>query len=216
MKSLEGIAERQQHHPALPGRLWAITPFAAFDHLGANKTEKEVKDILIKHTTNIADKVKLLIEDSFDLFHQLDVIQEILDHINEIAGDEKKNLPRHRVLSALWQRVARPDDQKKLKSQGAVLEDMIDFYKKSSDVMRETTASLNHIEAELDAFRDDFATPGLLLADLALKVVINLLRLSADRLEAGNSGLRRIEEGDRPQGGNAQKRATTTITAHPV
>lgn len=217
MKSLEGIAERQQRRPALPERVLSLmNPKSAFDHLSANETETEVRKVLIQHTTKIADKVKLLIEDSFNLFHQLDVIQEILDRINEIAGDEKKNLPRHRVLSTLWQRVAHPDDHEKFMKQVAVLENLSDFYKRSSDVMRETTASLNHIEAELDVFRDDFATPGLLMADLPLDVVVNLLRLSADRLEAGNSGLRRIEEGGRPQGVGAQTRATTTIIAHPV
>ena len=101
------------------------------------------------------------------------------------------------VLGALWTRLARPDDYEEHKSHTSLLTDMTEFYEKSSYVMQETIAALNHVEAELSEFRDDFATPGLILKDNPLEVIIALLRKSGQRLEAGKTKLERIEEGER-------------------
>lgn len=103
------------------------------------------------------------------------------------------------ILGALWTRLARPNDYKEHKSHTSLLTDMTAFYKKSAHVMQETTAALNHVEAELSEFRDDFATPGLILKDHPLEVIIALLRNSGQRLESGKMKLEQIEEGQRPQ-----------------
>lgn len=49
--------------------------------------------------------------------------------------------------------------------------------------MQETTAALNNVEAELTKFRDEFATPGLILSDTP-EIIVALLRRSGRRLEA--------------------------------
>ena len=206
VKALEGIAEDRQTPPTLPGRvLSAIGPFAAFELARADDREEEVKQIFIVTATRISDKVQLLVADAFDLSHSLDTIQEILDHIQEIAGDEFRNLPRRKILEALWVWLAHPDDHAELKSHKVLLNEMVKFYESSSNVMKETTAALNHVEAELTELRDDFATPGLILKDYPLEVIIELLRLSAERLGEGRSRLRHVEEGGRPQRGAGQK-----------
>ncbi len=211
VKALEAIAEGRQNPPTLPGRvLSAISPLAAFELARADDHEEEVKQIFIATATQISHKVQLLLPDAFDLAHNLDTIQEILDHIKEIAGEEFNSLPRRRVLSALWVRLARPDDHAELKSHKGLLANMAKFYESSSSVMEETTAALNHVEAQLTELRDDFATPGLILKDYPLEITIELLRLSAERLGEGRARLQHLEDGGRPQRGDGQKIFTAT------
>ena len=199
VNALEGIAESQRNPPTLSSRLTsALNPFAAFSLTDADYTEEQVKQVFINMATRISGKVKLLLDDSFDLDHSLNRIQESLDRIQELSVDEVGDLPQMDVLGALWSRLARPDDHAQHLSHTSLLQDLSGFYKSSSNVMRETTAALNHIEAELGEFRDDFATPGLILKDEPLEVVLALLRTAGQRLEAGKTKLERIEEGGRP------------------
>ena len=79
--------------------------------------------------------------------------------------------------------------------------------------MKGTTAALNRVEAGLGKFRDDFATPGLSLKDGALEVVVALLRNSGQRLEAGKTKLKYIEEGGWQQRNNALGASTRIVTA---
>lgn len=175
-----------------------LNPLAAFNPSVADQSEGRVKHLFIDTANRISDKVKVLIDDSFDLGHGLDVIQETLDRIKELALDEIGDLPRADILRELWDRLARPDDYEEEKSHTTLLTDMTDFYSRSSFVMKETVAALNRIEAELSEFRDDYATPGLILKDYPLEVIIELLRKSGQRLEVGKQKLEFIEEGSRP------------------
>lgn len=200
IRALEDIARWEQKHSFLTisGRvLSAIRPLSAFDR--RSNTEERVKEIFLLTASRIGDKVNLLIQESFHLSHNLESIHGTLDAIKEIAVGELGDLPQHTVLSALWTLLARPDDHARLKSHKTLLADMTKFYDNSSSVVQKTTAALHRIDAELGEFRDDFATPGLILKDNSLGVIIDMLMLSAARLEAGNLNLRRIEEGGRPQ-----------------
>ena len=208
------MAERQKTPPTLPGQIIsAISPFAAFSLATAADTEKQVKDLFLFNAIKIRDKVKLLLDDSFDLGHNLDIIQETLDRIKELAIDEVGDLPPMDVLKALWTRLARADDYEDYKLHTLLLTDMTQFYESASNVMKETTSALNRVEAELEELRDDFATPGLTLKDHPLEVIIALLRNSGQRLEAGKKKLEHIEEGDQPQRNKVQKEGTRTVTA---
>ena len=198
-KALEGIMERQNQPPSLPGRVFsAISPFAAWHLLSPTETEERVKEVFITTATRISTKVNVLIGDSFELAHDLDSVEETLDHIKEITTDELGDLPRHFVLGALWLSLVRPDDHHEYQSHKTLLEDMCRFYDSSSRVVQETVAALNHVEAELGEFRDDFATPGLTLNEYPLEVIVKLLRMSAERLERGKKDLDRIEGGGKP------------------
>jgi hypothetical protein len=214
VKALESIAEWQRNPPALVRRaISAISPFAAFALANADSSEEQVKHLFIITAARISDKVKLLIDDSFDLTHKLDTIQETLDQIKELSINEIGDLPRMDVLGALWTRLACADDYEQHKSHTSLLTDMTDFYESSSSVMKETTEALNRVEAELSEFRDDFATPGLILKDHPLEVAIALLRKSGQRLEARKRKLEHIEEGgERPQRGNDIQKASSTRT----
>jgi hypothetical protein len=215
VKALEGIVERQRNHPTLPGQIMlALSPFAAFD-LAKNSdyTDEQVKHLFITTAARISDKVKLLIDDSFNLAHHLDIIQETLDRIKELAVDEIGDIPQMDVLAALWTRLARADDYEQHKSHTSLLTDMTEFYESCSNVVKETIAALNRVEAELSEFRDDFATPGLIMKDYPLEVIIALLRSSGQRLEAGKRKLENIEEGARPQRNDIRKASTKTVTA---
>ena len=212
VNALEGIAESQRNPPTLTSRLtWALSPFAAFSLTDAD-TEEQVKQVFINMATRISGRVKLLLDDSFDLDHSLDRIQESLDRIQELSVDEVGDLPQMDVLGALWSQLTRPDDHAQYLSHTSLLQDLSGFYKSSSNVMKETTAALNHIEAELGEFRDDFATPGLTLKDEPLEVVLALLRTAGQRLEAGKTKLERIEEGGRPQREKLLDASTRTVT----
>ena len=211
VKTLEDIAEREKNPPSLPNRaLSALNPFAAFTT--PKDSEAEVKDVFVRTATKISGRVRLLIDDSFNLGHDLDLIQETLDQIKELTIDEGDDLPRKDVLGALWDQLTRPDDYEEYRSHSALLAEMTDFYTSSSFVIKETTAALNHIEAELDEFGDDYAAPGLVLKDDPLEVIVALLRKSGERLEAGKVKLEHVEKGERPQRDDIPKEGPRTFT----
>ena len=213
VKTLENIAEREQNPPSLPSRaLSALNPIAAFTN--TKHSEAEVKDVFVRTAAKISGGVKLLIDDSFNLAHDLDLIQETLDLLKELTIDEGEDLPRKDVLGALWERLARPDDYEEYRSHSALLTEMTEFYKSSSFVMEETTAALNHIEAELEEFRDDYASPGLILKDDPLEVIIALLRNSGQRLEAGKMKLEQVEQGERPRRDDIPKEGPRRVTVN--
>ena len=152
-----------------------------------------MKHLLIYTADKISNKVRVLIEDSYQLDHSLEKIQSTLDGMKELVAAELGDLPRTHILKALWNHLARSDDYEQLKSHTTLLEDMTEFYKRSSSVMKETVAALNHIEAELSEFRDDYTTPVLILINDPLEVIIELLKKSGQRLETGWQKLESIE-----------------------
>ncbi|KAI9671113.1 MAG: hypothetical protein M1831_005199 [Alyxoria varia] len=204
-KALETIDERQHKVPSLSARIVQVfKPLAAFDVGNTEDFKVQVKDVFISTATRISSKVKLLTDDSFSNAHDLDNVQETLDRIKEIALDEIGDLPRTNILGALWTRLAHADDYEEQQSHTSLLTDMTVFYERSSYVMKETTAALNRVEAELSEFRDGFATPGLILKDYPLELTIALLRKSGHRLDAVRGNLERVEEGRRPQVGSTK------------
>lgn len=216
MKALEGIAERARKPPALPGQILsaALYPFAAFDLAKkAGGTEEQVKHLCITTALRISDKVNLLIEYSMGLTHKLGLIQDTLDHINKLAAEELGDFPPLDVLSELWTRLARADDYEWFKSHRSLLAHMTGFYESSSNVMKETIAALNRVEAELKEFRDEFATPGATMKDYPLEVLIALLRNSGRRLQVGKRGLERVEQRERWQRNDEPKVSIRTVTA---
>ncbi|KAL9097932.1 MAG: hypothetical protein Q9165_000258 [Trypethelium subeluteriae] len=214
VKRLEDIAEERRTPSTISMRAMAyINPLAVLNFAGPNHSEEQVKRIFISTAAKISGKVKTLLDDSFELNHNFDQIQETLDRIRELVSDEFGDLPRMNVLGALWARLARPDDYEKHKSHTSLLTHLANFYESSSEVMQETTATLNRVEAELTEFRDDFATPGLTLQDYPLEVSIELLRKSGQRLESGRRRLEDIEEGKRPLRVDSQTAGTRTLTA---
>lgn len=88
---------------------------------------------------------------------------------------------------------------------------MTEYYRSSSSVMKETTAALNRVEAELNEFRDDYATPGLIFQEEPLEVTIAMLRKSGQRLEAGKMRLESIEQGG-PSQWNRPPENVKTVT----
>ena len=199
-RALEDIAERQQNPSTLPSRvISAISLLAAFSLKNTDYYEEQVKRLFISTVDQIRGKVRLLIDDSFELAHGLNKVQQPLDRIKVLAINEIGDLPRMDALAALWTRLAPPDGYEQFKSHGSLLTDMTKFYEKSSYVMKETTAALNHVEAELSEFRDDFATPALILKNNPLEVLIALFRKSGQRLEVGKRKLEYIENTRRSQ-----------------
>lgn len=213
VEALEGIAEQQQTpSPPLSQALSAISPFAAFRPADAYYIEEKVKDVFITTATKISNKLQLLIDSSLELGHNFGLIQEALDRFKVLAVDEVGDLPRRDVLGALWTRLARRSDYDRYKTHTSLLTEITDFYGNSSFVMKETTAALNRVEAELEEFRADLASPGLILNDDPLEVVIAMLRNSGQRLEAGRRKLENIGQGQRPSR-NDIPMATRTVSA---
>jgi len=177
----------------------AIRPFAALDLVRAGETEAQVKQVFITTTIRISAKVKLLIDEAFELSHGLDTIQETLDSIKEITAEELGDLPGMDVLGAIWLQLTQPNEHAEYQSHTTLLKDMTSFYDECTEVMKVTTGALNRVEAELGELRDDFAAPGLILKDYPIEVIISLLRRSIDRLEIGRLNLEQVEQGGRPQ-----------------
>lgn len=217
VNALEDIAEGQRNSRTLSSRLISVlisilSPFAAFRIADADYTEEQVKHICIDTATRISDIVKLLLGDAFSLFHSLDKIKESLRHINSLSQDERLETPEKDVLSALWSRLARPDDYVRYKSHNLLLKDLAGYYDRASDVMKETIAALNRIEGELKAFRDEYAIPGLTMKDEPLKIVVASLRKAGQRLEAGKTILEEIEGGGRQQMKELPSASRRTVT----
>ncbi|ERF72861.1 hypothetical protein EPUS_09337 [Endocarpon pusillum Z07020] len=215
VKALEDIPKRQRNQPNLAGQIIsAFSPFAAFELAkNAGHKQEQVKHVFINTAARISDKVKLLIHDSFNLAHDLDIIQGTLDRIKELSIDEIGDLPSRDVLGALWTRLARANDYDRYKSHTSLLTELTGFYESSSNAVKVTMAALYRVEAELGEFRDDFAIPGLILKEFPFEVTIALLRNSGKRLEAGKRKLEHIEKGGRPQGNDFLKASTTTVSA---
>ena len=78
--------------------------------------------------------------------------------------------------------------------------------------MEKTVAALNHIEAELSEFRDDYATPGLILKEHPLEAIIALPRKSGQRLQPSKQKLEFIEEGGaRPKTDDSIRESMRTV-----
>ena len=175
IRELETIAEGARNPPPLTRQMISLlNPFAVFQRSSRDQTEVGVKRTLIFTAEKISNKVQMLIDDSFELGHGLDTIQETLDRIKELTLDELGDLPRASILAALYNRVTHSDDYRQEQSHTTLLDDMTEFYNRSSFVMEETVAALNRIEAELTKFRDDYVTPGLILKDYPLEVIVEL------------------------------------------
>jgi hypothetical protein len=182
---------------SLPNRIWtAITPFGAFDLMGLGQTEEQVKQLFIHTATSISNKVRALLDDSFEQSHNLDNIMETLDRIKELCHDELGDLPTMNVLGALWASLVSPDEYETFKSHTTLLQDLFEFYTGASTVVEQTTGALNRIEAELNEFRDEYAMPGLILKDYPIEVIIELLRKAGQRLEDGGKALEFLEGGE--------------------
>ncbi|KFA53722.1 hypothetical protein S40293_11430 [Stachybotrys chartarum IBT 40293] len=74
--------------------------------------DDNIKDLFITTATRISDKVKSLLEEPFDQSHNLQIIQETLDHIKEIATDDLGDIPRMAATGHL---------QKGRREQGAMM-----------------------------------------------------------------------------------------------
>lgn len=214
MKSLEGIAERQRNPPGLPDRIIsAISPFAAF----GPTNEEQLKQLFMTTATRISNVINLLLEDSFQLDYNLNVIHETLKRIAQLAKvDDSGNISTLDGLSYLWARLARPDDYEKYKSHSSLLKDMTRFYESSSHVVHESIAELQNIDAQLMLSRKDYDDPALLLSDEPLEVIIAKVRKSAKKLEAGKKRLERVAGGERPQRDTIRKPiVTATVLVRP-
>lgn len=202
-KTLEGIISQREYTPSLPARfLDALNPLGAFTGSNADSSETQVKALFLSTAARLSSRVTPLIDESFRLETSLDLIQETLDRIQELAVDETGEAPRMHVLAALWMRLARADDYEAYRAHAGLLMDLMRFYDASKEVMRLTRAALNRVGSELDEFRDDLASPGLVLADAPLEVVIAEFRNSGQRLEAGRLALRQIEQSQSHGSGN--------------
>lgn len=191
VKKLEATADRQNQPPSRAQAVFhALNPLSPFQ---SEKflSEDDLKSVFLRTTTRIVTEIHPLSREAFELHDQLEIIQANLDQIQQLAVDEVGDLPRMDVLAALWTQLARADDYAQYKSHKDLLADLTQFYKDASDVMKQTISALHIAEAELDAFRDEYATPGLVLKDDPLDMIISQLRGSIKRLGHG----RRVMDG---------------------
>ena len=199
VKALEDIHARQRNPPTLLRRaIAALSPFAAFSLANKVYTEEQVTHLFIKIALNISKKAKLLLDEAFDLGHNLDIIQETLDLISELAHEELGEVPQINILGVLWAHLKSDKDYKQYQSQLQLLTDMTTSYKHAPEVMKETIGALNRVEADLGDFSEEYAKPALLLTNDSLSLTIALLRKAGERLEKGEANFRQIEAGDRP------------------
>lgn len=163
------------------------------------------------------DTASLLIHDSFNIDRNISIALKTLDRINALAVDEVGQVSRTDVLGALWARMARPDDWEMFQSHTAHLKYLAELFTRSSYVIKQTTAALIHLEPELKEFRDDFASPGLILKDIPFETIIPVLKKYGRRLEeAERSRLRDAEEDRRRMRNHDFRKVVTTETVSTI
>lgn len=196
---LEGIADRQNRPLSLPGRiLTAISPRGALNIMSTGQTEEQVKKVILITSTRIADKVRVLSVEAFEQDRNLILIVETLDRIKELCQDELDDLPSWGILSVLWALLAGSEEYDEYKSHKVLLQDLEQFFYSATEVVKQTTVALNRMNAELEEFREEFATPGLILGEDPLEVIVASLRKAAERLEGGGKGLGYRKVGEIP------------------
>lgn len=138
MKNLEATEDRQQHPPTFAqNAVQALNPIAAFKSSAKTLSEKEVKSQFLRTTTRLADELRPLLNEAFELRNELDDIQEVLDYIQRLAVSEQGDLPRKDILVQIWEMLARNDDYVQYKSHKQLLGDLTKFYKDAGVVMQE-------------------------------------------------------------------------------
>ena len=196
---LEGIADRQNRPLSLPGRiLTAISPREALNIMSTGHTEEQVKKVILSTSTRIADKVRVLSMEAFEQDRNLILIVETLDRIKELCQDELGDLPSWNILSMLWDLLTGSGEYNEYKSHKALLQDLERFFYDATNVVKQTTVALNRMNAELEEFREEFATPGLTLGEDPLEVIVASLRKAAERLEHGGKNLGYSKLGEIP------------------
>lgn len=213
VKTLQDIDDRQRNPQPLLDFIRTFTdPFAVLGPLDkdlSGKDEKEIKDVFIITANGIGGKIHSITNDCFDLGHMAENIQQTLDRIKGLAINDFDDTPQMSSLGALWTSVAQRDKYQQYQSHSALLTSLTGMYKNASYVMEETVAALNTLEAEMNEYRDDFATPGLIMQDFPIRLIVEQFQKSSQRLEAGLAKFGRIEAGERPQGSS-----TRTATLH--
>lgn len=208
-QTVEEFATSQQNGPNLLVRsVSAFAPLGAFYVVSPTYKDDQVKDFLTSTAARISQRVRMLLEDSLKLEHGLSSIQNTLDRIERLAVNGIGNRPRTNILSELWDEVALPEDQERLKENAALLRNMTSFYERSSYIMNGITAALVRMMEELGEVRNAIATPGLSLKTHSLDITVALLRKFAKRLEAGRSEIRSVKAGDTPQVSVVTREAT--------
>ena len=197
MQKLEATKYQQEHPPSVPkAALKALSPLSAFKAAGDMATEKELKNVFLGTTSRVANELSPLSKEAFELDHRLEQIHTNLDWIKELTMEEMGDLPQMDILAELWTQLARADDYATYQSHKHLLADLTEFYRRANEVMTITVAALNRIDSELDEFRDEYATPGLVLQDYPLEIIISMTRNSIKRLERGRMVMDGIEGGE--------------------
>lgn len=193
IEALEGLQNNQYSLRALAVN--ALNPLGALKHATPDRVERDLKETFLKTSTGISNNIQPLIEDAAALDTLLSIIQTILDQIHALAKEEERDLPHMQTLASFWARLARADDFAQYKSHEGLLLDMVQFYERAGVVMRETKAALGRIDAELKEFRDEYATPGLVLRDFEIGLSVAMLRDATGRLEGGRAEMNRVRIG---------------------
>jgi hypothetical protein len=187
---------------------------SAFQLSGATQTEEEFKPVFLSTNTQIGERVDALLRDSLELGGSLNKIQQILDRLKVIAVTEVGDLTEMGFRRTLWSRLARASDYDRYKFHETLLTDIIDLYTISSDIVRETIAALNRVQADLTEFGHNLSTPGLTFEEQGLEVTIELLAKSGRRLKSAQSMLDSGEMGQPAQRHDMPARPRTrTVTA---
>ena len=215
MKKLGAIEDLENQPPSWrQDALSMLSPFSAFRSTGDTLTEKQLKEVFLAATSQIAGRLPPCISDAWELHGLFKKIQVSLERIQELATDEMGDLPQMAVLSSLWSQVARADEYAEHKSHKELLKDLTGFYKSLSERTVDTLSTLKRISTELKAFRDEYASARLVLRDFSLKVIMSTLRKSTERLDAGRRALAQIEDGERkgtPGGGSTRTVYATAV-----
>ena len=196
MDRLQDIDDRQRNRqPLLDLVRLLVDPFAVLGPLDTDlseKDEKKVRDVFITTANGISGKLHSLASDCFNLGHRGENIQRALDRIKELAISDLDGLPQMAPLGALWKKVANPDGYQQYQSHSALLNSLNGMYKNASYVMEQTGSALNTVEAEMKEFRDDFATPGLIMQDFPIKLIVEQFQKASLRLESWLAIFRRV------------------------
>ena len=209
MKKLGAIEDRENQALSLQQvAVNIVNPYGMFWPTGHLLTGERLKESFLVLTSQMVTRLDPLLADTVELYGLFNNIQLTLLRIKELVGDEAKDTPELSVLSALWKKLARPDEYAEHKSHGELLEHLIIFYKDMAERVTEVRAGLKRVNSELNVFRDEYSSVRLVLRDFPLSTIMSRLQGSTERLLAGRRALEEIESRERRRKliGNAKVR----------
>lgn len=160
-------------------------------------TDQHLLNQYLKHTSQVEDQIITLITEAEALKRLLNILDDHLDHIQDIVTRDGVNLQssKDQLLSELWGKLGGHRNELAKKDEQLRLLNSVNIYRRQAWAHVTTTiVKLQAIEAGLVDLRERVAGPEILgLEMVPLEQHIAMIQMGVDRLESTRDSAREIE-----------------------